>query len=530
MRSIEEICESIGLEPRTLVEVGAAHPRTHRLSEFIARGNKVILIEANPRLYFCLTKGFNEGDFKDSWPQLPPAPYAFEGLEKHSNVEILHAAIVDVPGKTIVFERNASSFVQGIMSPARVNDGYQEDLKDGYEVPGITIGSIDDGNIDVLLADAEGSEWFCIKHLKSRPKVIVLELFGWRYQNPYLKEIMSWMSKNGYMLLERDGSDALFVRHIEASTGAGAPSLNQNQRVSSWHTPQTMKTAIGFLGGQFGDLVVQEPTIRAFLAKNPDYNLILACNKKYFDILKLYEGYSPRLIGFYAYEGYNEVWPTRNDVNFFNEQNVDLIFNAMAQHKDFYWPLQKHQVIECGNMFDLEVTDPQIRLPMPQDVVEKQNYIAMSLFPNDGEGIKSISLAKANAIAAYCRSKELPVVQLNRASEPAIKGAIRINTDFYNAAVQMLGCRLLIVGDTAMSWVASAYDIPTVGLYAIDYYPYCITSKNWNPINKKAIYLEARRAEEIPNEEIFRAIDRQLLTTAPHLEVPTDSQADFHWK
>lgn len=211
MHSVEDICKSINLEPRTVVEVGAAHPSNQRLGSFINQGKKVIFVEANPRLFYCLVNGYDEGDFKGIWPNISVAPHQFEGYIKNPNVTVYNAAIAEKQGKTMVFERNASSFVGGIESPAKVNDGYIENLDDSYEVNAITIDQIDDGEIDVLLADVEGSEWFCIRGLISRPKIIILELYGWKYINPYINEILHWMEENNYILKESDISDALFI-------------------------------------------------------------------------------------------------------------------------------------------------------------------------------------------------------------------------------------------------------------------------------------------------------------------------------
>ncbi|MGK3945880.1 hypothetical protein ABK046_46985, partial [Streptomyces caeruleatus] len=67
MDQIKEICQAIGLTPRRLVEVGPAHPKTYRLDWFVKNGYPVTLIEANPRLYYCLIAGWNENDFKEVW-------------------------------------------------------------------------------------------------------------------------------------------------------------------------------------------------------------------------------------------------------------------------------------------------------------------------------------------------------------------------------------------------------------------------------------------------------------------------------
>lgn len=170
-----------------LVEIGPGHPTMVRLGEFIKKGNEVLLVEANPRFAQLLQTAY-------------PA------------TKILHAAITENAGPVKVYEQEASSFVQGIISPAKVNDGYTENDKDAYEVRGITMDMIDPGTIDVLLADVEGSEWFCLKHLKSRPAVIILELFGWQYVNPYIREIEEWVRVNGYTYKDRDQTDALFIK------------------------------------------------------------------------------------------------------------------------------------------------------------------------------------------------------------------------------------------------------------------------------------------------------------------------------
>src|SRR5690606_16182488 len=71
---------------------------------------------------------------------------------------------------------------------------------------------VDDGSIDLLSIDVEGSEWFVLQSLRSRPGVITLETHGARYRNPYITEIREWMRSNGYRLLYRTSSDSTYVR------------------------------------------------------------------------------------------------------------------------------------------------------------------------------------------------------------------------------------------------------------------------------------------------------------------------------
>lgn len=216
MNNVKEICDRIGLIPRTLIEVGVAHPHpdSNRLFHYEKEGFKVILVEANPRLFYCLKEGWDWDDFKVQWPNPPPPPYEFPGLNHLKNVQLVNAAIVDVAGPVKLYEYNASTFVEGINAPAKQNNNFQEEGKTFYTVEGVTIDKFDDGNIDVLLSDTEGCEWYCLKYLKSRPKIIILETHGNNYTNPFIDEIMTWMSENNYSLTARDGEDSLFIRKI----------------------------------------------------------------------------------------------------------------------------------------------------------------------------------------------------------------------------------------------------------------------------------------------------------------------------
>ncbi len=215
MNNVKEICDRIGLVPRTLMEVGAAHPHpdSYRLDHYVKNGFKVILVEANPRLFYCLTEGWEQGDFKGEWPNIAKPPHTHPGLKQFPNVSIHNVAIVDVPGPIKLYERNASTFVGGVNSPAKINDKYVEDPKDAYDIEGVTTDKFDDGTIDVFLSDTEGCEWFCIKHLVSRPKVIILETHGNNYINPFIKEINQWMADNNYNLITRDREDSLFIKN-----------------------------------------------------------------------------------------------------------------------------------------------------------------------------------------------------------------------------------------------------------------------------------------------------------------------------
>jgi hypothetical protein len=72
--------------------------------------------------------------------------------------------------------------------------------------------AIDDGSIDLLSIDVEGSEWYVLNTMRSRPTVISLETHGKTYRNPFLPQIRWWMSRNGYRLWYMERSDSVYVR------------------------------------------------------------------------------------------------------------------------------------------------------------------------------------------------------------------------------------------------------------------------------------------------------------------------------
>lgn len=228
MDNLYQIAQQIGLKPRTVMEVGAAHPDTAQLREFAHAGVKTILIEANPRLYHCLVNGFDRGNFEDSWPNPPRGPYAYPGFGALPNVTVHHAAVVQSRGPVQMFECNASSFVAGTQSPIKINNGFVEsDSTDGIKsiikgfpyagqahttVRGATIDEFDDGQVDILAVDVEGCEYWSLHTLVSRPRLICLETHGGQYVNPMLDQIVDWMRMNGYGVAAQSESDTLFAR------------------------------------------------------------------------------------------------------------------------------------------------------------------------------------------------------------------------------------------------------------------------------------------------------------------------------
>ncbi len=157
---------------------------------FIEDGCTTDLFEPDPR---CLER------IRGSFGELP-------------NVRIPPYAIHSERGRVQLYRAGASTFVKGLpASPALVNDSYQPSQDDLFTAEARLFSEFDDGSIDLISIDVEGSEWFVIAHRVSRPGVISVQTGRKRYTNPYLEQIKQWMMENGYRRWYRDDSDTVFV-------------------------------------------------------------------------------------------------------------------------------------------------------------------------------------------------------------------------------------------------------------------------------------------------------------------------------
>lgn len=126
-----------------------------------------------------------------------------------NNVAIHNCAIADYNGEIDIYSNLEASSIVTINNPS-----FQTGNQDKYfnspaykgiiHVPCFTIDQFDKGDIDILYIDTEGSEWFCIKHLISRPKIIHIEMYmnNKAYINPFETLILEWMKTNNYKLID----------------------------------------------------------------------------------------------------------------------------------------------------------------------------------------------------------------------------------------------------------------------------------------------------------------------------------------
>ena len=136
------------------------------------------------------------------------------------NVELYNVAIGDEEGEMQLVDAATSSHLQGISSPISQKNKKDELTGDVYTVKVEKISKYDKGDIDYLRVDTEGNEWFALKHLISRPKMIVVETHNNEatYINPYLFEIQKWAAENNYQCVSIQEGDHVFVK--EENTAA----------------------------------------------------------------------------------------------------------------------------------------------------------------------------------------------------------------------------------------------------------------------------------------------------------------------
>ncbi len=180
-----------GYEPTHVAEVGVWAPETSNIFDYIQAGIRTTLVEPDPESVRRIEALFGQ---KPNVTLHPVAAYDFDGTLELS-------------------QRDASTFVSALeSSPAIVNDGYVVSEDDQFTVECTTFDKIDDGSIDLISIDTEGSEWYVIKYMASRPHVISIETHGAAYTHPHIDDIESWMAANNYELFFKDKSDSVYVQ------------------------------------------------------------------------------------------------------------------------------------------------------------------------------------------------------------------------------------------------------------------------------------------------------------------------------
>jgi FkbM family methyltransferase len=171
-------------------EVGVYIPETSNILEFINTGVRTTLVEADPEV-------------------AEKSRVVFQG----KNVRVYPVAVWDTTGTLKLSKAASSTFATDLpTSPALENDRYHISEALTFEVPCVQFSEIDDGTIDLLSIDIEGGEWYVLKHLRSRPKVLSIETHGKYYTNPFMPQIADWLQAQQYTLWYKDSSDSVYIR------------------------------------------------------------------------------------------------------------------------------------------------------------------------------------------------------------------------------------------------------------------------------------------------------------------------------
>lgn len=266
-----------------------------------------------------------------------------------------------------------------------------------------------------------------------------------------------------------------------------------------------MKVILGNLG-QYGDSIINTVLARAFKQRHPNSHVTLQIAQKFSQIAPLFSNH-PYIDRVKIFEGYDN-FPTQNDLRYLQEERFDFIFPGMPPAYPYWYNLVNHQTQAICIINGL--APPQnLQCILNKYFDHKpglENTIAVSFFSGKE---KSISIDKAQKIVDFIHSLGYSTIHLNGPNEPDLINCPKSNTSYFDSVKTLLGCKLFVTIDTGMSWVASAYSFPVVGMYG-KIYPRIQTQKVYEPVNPEAIYLERDVANDIPLEEITKAIKNKL--------------------
>lgn len=194
-------------------EVGVYIPETSNIIDFVQQGTRATLVEADPDVAAKVKATF--------------APY---------NAQVHAVAVWDTNGTLKLSRAASSTFATELpTSPALENDRYRISEENTFEVPCVQFSTIDDGTIDLLSIDIEGGEWYVLKHLRSRPKVLSIETHGKYYTNPFLLEINAWLTANSYEQWYKDSSDSVYIKQGLFAVGlADELETKQAELLTGW--------------------------------------------------------------------------------------------------------------------------------------------------------------------------------------------------------------------------------------------------------------------------------------------------------
>lgn len=267
----------------------------------------------------------------------------------------------------------------------------------------------------------------------------------------------------------------------------------------------TQKLAFGLIG-QVGDAVMSTVALRQLKKECPDSEIVFTIGQKYAHILELFRGL-PEISDVHAWDSH-EPWPSEPDIEYIRKEKFNHVFHPLPTHVTSDWYNRYHYTEETAMMLGLQKpTDLQCSLGYrPKKLAGLDKTIVLSLFASGNQLSKTMRLDDMRDMVARLRGMGYECVQIGSSDLP-IEGARQAQTSSIYEAVDILtSARMQISIDTAFAWIGSAYSVPVVGLYGINYPDMpLIRVCSHNPVNKNALYLNRPSVKDIGVDEIINA-------------------------
>jgi ADP-heptose:LPS heptosyltransferase len=286
---------------------------------------------------------------------------------------------------------------------------------------------------------------------------------------------------------------------------------------TAWHDvlamgPTSMKKAIGFNGGMYGDSVIMTVAARAFKQQFPDAHLTFAVNRKFDGIMPLF-AHNPNIDAFHSWDGYDAAFPNKADQDYIAFQRFDHVFNQMAGHVSQDWYNHRHYAEEACVRHGLkppadlsyELVKWFPRLP------GCERYVTLSLFPSKGGQMdKTMPVPECEKLCLGLRAMGYTPVQLGGRFEVKLENAVAPDFSILEAAQVLTSSAFHITADTAFASIAAGYKHPTIGFYSRNY-PDMVSCESHLPPNPNAIYFKNRVLKDLTAEEILAVVEIQRL-------------------
>jgi FkbM family methyltransferase len=137
---------------------------------------------------------------------IEPLPYYAQEAERVLHTKVLKVAVGMEPGLQLMVDTGVMAHLVGTWAPRTDVHGHE------ISVEVVTFDTLDDERIEIFNLDCEGQEWAVLSKMKSRPKLLSIELYK---GNPYLTEIKEWLKENNYIMRLYSGPEnetELYVR------------------------------------------------------------------------------------------------------------------------------------------------------------------------------------------------------------------------------------------------------------------------------------------------------------------------------